>query len=831
MTQAKIIIGGDDSPLRRALSSAREGLNKFGNDVTAPFAKIRDAMGNLGNIMAGLGAIKITALADQASMIQARLKDVTGSFDAANTAQAQLYTSAQKLQVGYADLAGSFSKMLPAVQAMGGGSTEAIKLAEILSTTARLAGSSSDEASASAQQFAQALASGVLQGDELKSILENNSTLARAMSQGLGVSVGELRKLGSEGKLTADKVASALLGQYDQIQARSAELPATVGGAWTQVTNAFQNFVAKANEGTGVFGVFSGILSGVAKLIDAVTTALGGTSKEADKLGRNNSIKQWAETVVAAFAWVIDIGRAVWEAITLVGKQIGAMVAAAAFAIKGEFSSAAQVLKDYESDFVASWERIKNLTTGGTGSVLQTYALGGGQTDANVSAAPGKPAKLKPTASAAPDKSQMPALEAAPGKPAKLKPTASAAPDKSQMPALEAALEAKRARLAEEGKLNEVGKAMELQYWDHILKTAKLSEQDRLAIQKKANSLRVDLAKESAKQREAIEKDFVQTERALALSKLEGEEIANQALADQDIITKSQAIQRQIEFEERRYQIEREYLDKRIAEASTDPVEQARLKNDKTLLGQDHQNKMLGLQAKGNQASPFNAVAGDIGESFASGFESILTRAKGWQASMKGIFLDIGKSMLHNLITQPLAGMIAGWARMLAVKLGFMAQEKTAEKLASSEAIGLKATETTAVVGAEAVKAGAGAASSQAAIPIVGPALAVAAMASIFAAVMAMRGKMKSARNGYDIPAGVNPMVQLHEEEMVLPKEQANAVRRMASGQEGGNTGGVAFSPNITVKAMDSRSVVRALRSGGALDTALRGLHRDFVRI
>ena len=76
----------------------------------------------------------------------------------------------------------------------------------------------------------------MLHGDELKSILENNGTLARTLAQGLGVTVGELRKLGSEGKLTADKVAEALLGQYDQIQSRSAELPATVGGACVMST-------------------------------------------------------------------------------------------------------------------------------------------------------------------------------------------------------------------------------------------------------------------------------------------------------------------------------------------------------------------------------------------------------------------------------------------------------------------------------------------------------------------------------------------------------------------------------------------------------------------
>ena len=44
-----------------------------------------------------------------------------------------------------------------------------------------------------------------------------------------------------------------------------------------------------------------------------------------------------------------------------------------------------------------------------------------------------------------------------------------------------------------------------------------------------------------------------------------------------------------------------------------------------------------------------------------------------------------------------------------------------------------------------------------------------------------------SAEGGYDIPSGTNPVTQLHEREMVLPKEQADVIRGLASN---GGTGG-----------------------------------------
>lgn len=71
-------------------------------------------------------------------------------------------------------------------------------------------------------------------------------------------------------------------------------------------------------------------------------------------------------------------------------------------------------------------------------------------------------------------------------------------------------------------------------------------------------------------------------------------------------------------------------------------------------------------------------------------------------------------------------------------------------------------------------------------IPYVGPVLAPIAAAGAFVAVAGLASSVASAEGGYDIPAGINPMTQLHEKEMVLPKAQAEAVRNMADGNGSG---------------------------------------------
>jgi hypothetical protein len=87
------------------------------------------------------------------------------------------------------------------------------------------------------------------------------------------------------------------------------------------------------------------------------------------------------------------------------------------------------------------------------------------------------------------------------------------------------------------------------------------------------------------------------------------------------------------------------------------------------------------------------------------------------------------------------------------------------------------------------------------------PPLAAAAAGLAFTSVIAMLGKMPSASQGFDIPAGMNPLTQLHEQEMVLPKALANPLREMlAAGGGGGLT--------VNVSAMDTQGVVDALRRG-----------------
>ena len=90
-------------------------------------------------------------------------------------------------------------------------------------------------------------------------------------------------------------------------------------------------------------------------------------------------------------------------------------------------------------------------------------------------------------------------------------------------------------------------------------------------------------------------------------------------------------------------------------------------------------------------------------------------------------------------------------------------------------------------VAANASVAGSAAFAATAAIPIIGPELAPAAAAAAYSGALSFGATIPAAAKGFDIPAGVNPLTQLHEKEMVLPANIAQPLRDNIS--EGGGLG------------------------------------------
>jgi hypothetical protein len=187
-------------------------------------------------------------------------------------------------------------------------------------------------------------------------------------------------------------------------------------------------------------------------------------------------------------------------------------------------------------------------------------------------------------------------------------------------------------------------------------------------------------------------------------------------------------------------------------------------------------------------------VWGRIGEAFGQAVQGIVSGAQSLREALSNIFRSIADAFLQEMVLKPFQQWVAMQARMLAMKLGFMQQEQTAETAAAAQSVATKQAETAAKVSANAAEAGSGAAASQAAIPVVGPGLAIAAMAAMVAAVMALLGNIKKfAAGGYVTGPGTGTSdsipARLSAGEYVV---RAHAVRRVGVAFLDAINGGVA---------------------------------------
>lgn len=355
--------------------------------------------------------------------------------------------------------------------------------------------------------------------------------------------------------------------------------------------------------------------------------------------------------------------------------------------------------------------------------------------------------------------------------------------------------------------------AREAEYWRAKLATVDANGKTGVKIREKILTLEDQLSKQSteAKMNQAAEWE------KLDKHKLEMEkDAADQALAD-GRISQLERLDMEIEFENRRYQIAYDALQERIALAEQDPTYSQtaidKLKAQMGELGQGHERTQAKNEGKRENQRRKDApnvmemlqdggknVWQQAQQQMSQAFTAMLTRAQSFRQAMGGVFSSIRQTFVQEMVSKPLAALVGRFAKEGAMWLANGTRQIAAQTATSAAVTGIKKVETTENVGMNAIQAAAEAFKAMAGIPYVGPILAVgaaaAAMAAVYGLMSGMGGggsqttttttRIPSAAGGWDIPAGINPLTQLHENEMVLPAEHAQTIREMA-GQQGGS--------------------------------------------
>lgn len=310
--------------------------------------------------------------------------------------------------------------------------------------------------------------------------------------------------------------------------------------------------------------------------------------------------------------------------------------------------------------------------------------------------------------------------------------------------------------------------------------------------------------KEVLKEQLQIEQANLKSRETSEINSIALREMAIKDAAKRGEMTTADETAALIDVERQRLAVKLAAINEQLRMEGLSALERQRLRNEQVALEEETQKKITELQQQEGQKraqlmetwlAPMKSAATGL-------FDDLVKGQMNLAKTIDKLWKDVAKAVIGTFVEMGV--------KYIASKLASLFMTKTA---AAGE------------ISAQAGVAGAGAAAAMAAVPLVGPALAAAAMADTSALVLATMMPLAVAARGYDIPRGVNPLVQAHEQEMILPADIAGPLRSAA---KDGSLSGGSTGPVLQIFTMDSRSFEDTInRNDSSLLRTLRRLMRD----
>lgn len=228
------------------------------------------------------------------------------------------------------------------------------------------------------------------------------------------------------------------------------------------------------------------------------------------------------------------------------------------------------------------------------------------------------------------------------------------------------------------------------------------------------------------------------------------------------------------------YDIQRKALQAKLALLEKDKLDTKETKDELGKLEDDYNTKIIinankvRVEVRKQWDTLLSAVTTAFETSIKGMIMGTITFRKAMQnmgQAILGEFVNLGVKMVKDWVTRELA-------KSAATEAGVATRLAAEEAGQSAGLLNMVMTLGKAIMN-DAVKTFSGVWAALSGIPYVGPALAAAAAPAAMATVAGMASGLMSAEGGYDIPSGINPMVQTHAREMILPSSLADKIRNM----------------------------------------------------
>lgn len=507
-----------------------------------------------------------------------------------------------------------------------------------------------------------------------------------------------------------------------------------------------------------------------------------------------------ARVALETFLGVVDLARMVKQAFVSVGTDIGAVAAAAALALRGDFTGAMNVFRERAADAVRETQKLKDLWNGTGDSFLGKFRQ---KWEASATSDQGGSDYVAPPTGGGGSRN---------GSGAKA-----------------------------DGPIDALGSGS---YITSDKGTAEMIRQQQDAI----NAMYGEMAREAEKAAQAAEAAFrksaqqqmqvdlirAQSARDAELARIEEAEAAAQHQVNMGIMTNETLLGLQARFNAERLAAEQQFIDAKklieLQDPDKNPAEMERLEAEKEEIRRRYAAQAADIQRQQalESQTTWQSLADSIAGLWDQGTQALMNGTLTWANAVKAIGATVLKWFLNDFIGAKVKAWITGEAAQTAATQTGTATRGAIESVASLKSIALWAKTAVKNIMTSAYEAMAAAWKAIVGIPYIGPVLAPVAAGAAFAGVAALANKVtSSAAGGYDIPGGVNPITQLHAREMVLPAKHADVIRSLADG-DGSDTRPIEVHVHQNISAWDSVDARRALMDNQpALVEALKNAHRN----
>ncbi|MBI3157587.1 MAG: tape measure protein [Burkholderiales bacterium] len=295
----------------QALGDMPQRMGAGVSSISTQIGRLRDLwLGLQGLQLFGVGLRELAQMADGFTSLNARLALVTGGTSQASAQFGRLLDIANRMQQPVQEVGQLYIGLARSADNLGASQKDMTRFTEGVAASLRLSGTSSQAAAGALLQLSQMMAGTTVQAQEFNSLIDGAPELLRVVAanlDGTGVSMGELRRRVLDGKLGTKDFFDAFLAGSDKLSAVAQQMPPTIGGALTEISNNALRLVGSLDREMG--GISTSIARGLKAVADVLPSLVDPLAKFLDLavkvgpavLGYMAAMKA-APVIVGAFA-------------------------------------------------------------------------------------------------------------------------------------------------------------------------------------------------------------------------------------------------------------------------------------------------------------------------------------------------------------------------------------------------------------------------------------------------------------------------------------------------------------------------------------------------